>query len=480
MGASTANCETPTAVIKFGADPRAKDDLLPPHRILHRPLPVDRRRFNPVDIGLLIVAAGCLLLYARMALTGVGNTLYSDLHQFRQCQTAISCQWMLKHSRLVLFYETPVLGPPWSIPFEFPIYQWLACIVARCFWCRLEIAGRAVSILFHLATIPAFYIAAVPLGLPRDFATTAACLWLVSPFAAFWSRTFMIESTATCFGAWFAACMMHGSPGWLMAGVVCGALCGLVKVTTWPPYVCAIGLFAAFHRWPWQFPLAVASIAPALLWTRAADACKRLNPIARTMLVSNLPAHRQWMFGTWRERFSRANWQLFLSPARTGRLLAYWIPLLACIPFCRHWSAFAGCVVAALVSPILFPRLWFHHEYYAAAVAPLCLFAVALLIASLGWPAVAVMACGCYRLWVGAYAPMQHRDNHSLDGLVVQVNAQCPPDAVLLIRGHDWDSTIPYVTGRRALMIPNWPTLKQEDVNAAMKSLEGFQVFQLN
>ncbi|MGH7490376.1 MAG: glycosyl transferase, partial [bacterium] len=44
-----------------------------------------------------------------------------DLHNFRQAQTAISAYWSWREG-FKLAYETPVLGYPWAIPFEFPIY----------------------------------------------------------------------------------------------------------------------------------------------------------------------------------------------------------------------------------------------------------------------------------------------------------------------------------------------------------------------
>src|ERR1700730_19303248 len=52
-----------------------------------------------------------------------------DLHYFRQTQTALSAYWILKGGPW-LAYETPVLGFPWAVPFEFPVYQLLAAGVA--------------------------------------------------------------------------------------------------------------------------------------------------------------------------------------------------------------------------------------------------------------------------------------------------------------------------------------------------------------
>ncbi|HLP08436.1 MAG TPA: hypothetical protein VK178_09730, partial [Opitutaceae bacterium] len=45
-------------------------------------------------------------------------------HGFRQAQTALSIDAM-KQDGFRLDYATPVLGKPWAIPMEFPLYQWL-------------------------------------------------------------------------------------------------------------------------------------------------------------------------------------------------------------------------------------------------------------------------------------------------------------------------------------------------------------------
>ncbi len=40
----------------------------------------------------------------------------TDWHGFRQAQTANGVYWMLREGAW-LDYESPVLGPPWSLPF---------------------------------------------------------------------------------------------------------------------------------------------------------------------------------------------------------------------------------------------------------------------------------------------------------------------------------------------------------------------------
>ena len=44
--------------------------------------------------------------------------------EFRQAQTAHSTFWIEATHDFSPAYPTPVLGKPWSVPMEFPLYQW--------------------------------------------------------------------------------------------------------------------------------------------------------------------------------------------------------------------------------------------------------------------------------------------------------------------------------------------------------------------
>src|SRR4051812_31944710 len=81
-----------------------------------------------------------------------------DLHYFRQTQTALSTFWMIREHH-ILPYETPVLGYPWFIPFEFPGYQWIVSGIYHLNLWGLDQCGRLVSILFYyLCFIPLYFL----------------------------------------------------------------------------------------------------------------------------------------------------------------------------------------------------------------------------------------------------------------------------------------------------------------------------------
>jgi len=83
-------------------------------------------------------------------LIGIANPIL-DLYFFRQTQTALSAYWLWRGGPW-LSYETPALGFPWSIPFEFPFYQGLVALL-RAIGIPIDISGHLVSFSFYLASI---------------------------------------------------------------------------------------------------------------------------------------------------------------------------------------------------------------------------------------------------------------------------------------------------------------------------------------
>ena len=107
------------------------------------------------------------------------------------------------------------------------------------------------------------------------------------------------------------------------AAAALGALAALVKITTFAGVLGAAGLWTAVH-WPWRGsvrdwfragakPLVFLALLPlgaGLLWTRAADARKEANPLARDFLTS--AALKEWNFGTWAQKTEPRTWSTII------------------------------------------------------------------------------------------------------------------------------------------------------------------------
>ena len=78
--------------------------------------------------------------------------------EFRQAQTALSALFIKQENNFSPAYPTPVLGKPWSIPMEFPLYQWTVVVVGKLTGLGLTKSGRAVSIGCFYLMLPAIYL----------------------------------------------------------------------------------------------------------------------------------------------------------------------------------------------------------------------------------------------------------------------------------------------------------------------------------
>ena len=166
-------------------------------------------------------------------------------HGFRQTQTAISVFWLLRGSPW-LNYWTPVLGPPWSIPFEFPLFQWIVALLAR-MGVGLDPAGRCVSWAFGV-------LALLPLSRISTYFDIdpwiVGCLYLASPLYLFWGSAFLIDTCALFFAASFLAYGLGDK--WILC-LLSGVLTALVKLPTLAPFA-AVLLFWLWAPRSWLVP----------------------------------------------------------------------------------------------------------------------------------------------------------------------------------------------------------------------------------
>src|SRR3954462_14066832 len=144
------------------------------------------------------IAVSLLILSLLVRLPNLSSPLAED-HPFRQTQTAITAWSLVAEGIHPLAYQTPVFGPPWRVPFEFPAFQIVAALITRAGVTNLDVACRVAGLLF-------FYLSAGFLySLCRShIETRSACacivlayVWL--PFDIFWSRTAMIDYASVAF-----------------------------------------------------------------------------------------------------------------------------------------------------------------------------------------------------------------------------------------------------------------------------------------
>jgi hypothetical protein len=329
----------------------------------------------------------------------------------------------------------------------------------------------------------------------------------------------MMETTALFYSASFAACVILyawrrengatlGKSGWLVGlAVLLGCLGALSKITT----LFGFGLAAAIYvlrghfawsalrrpRWNllWRQAVLLALVAgPALVldtvWNRYADAQKAGHPISYIQ-VHTSPWMVDWCWGTWQQKLDPNVWDRIIL-ARGGMLInfdaAFWLGCVAVvIATRRRWKEVLACGALFLIVPATFTNLHWVHDYYMCANGAFLLWGVAFCILGIfecewtrarwaGLGALVVTIAVALMGFRAMYYPMMARNNTSYQPLIEAIARNSDPDSVIVYLGFDWDPTLPYYTQRRALMIPDWSYLPQENVAKEIRRLVGYKI----
>lgn len=441
---------------------------------------------------------GAVLVHLAAVLAPRGGALL-DGHSFRQVQTALTAQAFQLHG-FKLAYETPVLGPPWSIPLEFPIYPATVAAASSLSGLPLESCGPAVSLaFFYLALLGGVQLLA-RLGFSPSLRLLWVALALTSPIYAIYARHFMIETTAVAFGMWFLYLLhrsLTGGATWWGPTVVVGALAAVAKSTTFLPFGFAAVLLTLHTVHQFERPqglrrLACAALAAvpiagaALVWLRYSDALKAQNPIGAFLTSSNL---QEFNFGTLAQRLSFAFWgRIFdriTASASAEATLFVALPLLWFARPAARRSAWAALAVFAL--PVLvFSNLYFVHDYYFMANGLFLLAATAVgleaLAARTDWPLavrsglVTLALCAQVTTAWRTYGVNFTRPPVAPPALAPLIAAATEPDDVILAFGYDWNSALPYYSERRAIMLPRNFEHRRDLISRSLQLLGGTRV----
>ena len=323
-------------------------------------------------------------------------------NEFRQTQTAISAHFIQEEHNFSLAYPTPVLGKPWSIPFEFPLYQWTVVAVSNFGDLPLTTAGRLVGAVCFYAGLPALFLLLRRLRLTESNCLVVLSLVLTCPLYIFYARAFLIETMALMFGLWYLAALVktieQRNFGWLILVNLAGIGAGLVKVTTFivfvlPAFACSLGWLwqsrprVGISKWSTLFRTTgwlVASHALAftatLWWLHFSDSVKFLNPNGAAFTSVRSTA---FTFGTG-HRFDpstwRDHWRIIREEIASPSTLVTGI-LVALLFARRQWLLIVSFVGLYLLAQSIFPILYAAHTYYhvASAFLLICALGFALI-----------------------------------------------------------------------------------------------------
>ncbi len=414
-------------------------------------------------------------------------------HEFRQTQTALIAHYIDVENNFSPDYSVPLLGKPWVLPLEFPLYEWGVVGLSRATgWPQFQ-AARTISLACFYLTLPALFLLLGQLGLSRPRRLFVLACALACPVYLFYSRAVLVDPMALMVSVWFLAAFtrMLAPPtgdnvpsatrwAWLAVVVLCGTAGGLIKSLVWFVWVIPAMAYGAWRLWQdwhrgglrpalrtclWGLGSVVIPFAVAFWWAHYTDAIKAAHPSAYVFTSANLAVGNYGTFSL-AAHISSETWRNLLTCWQQS-LLPPWLFALFILPgiaFLPAWRArIAGAAALFLAAQMSIPLAYALQDYYFYAANLFAVAAVAFvflgLLDRLPFPISASLLLlpliAFYSTYRATYFPWAQVKSLGGSGLTESLEAFTPPKSVIVVAGADWSAVIPYYAQRKALMIRN-------------------------
>jgi len=426
------------------------------------------------------IIAAVLLVGLLVRLPSLNGPLLA-ISSFRQTETAYPALIYHQQGINLLAPQLPVLGKPWQVPFEFPLFQAMGALIMD-LGGATDWAMRISSVICCLAT--AFTI----WGLVRHLSTRTAAgiavvVFLASPFNIWWSRASMIEYMATALSVGYVWAGMvwidNRQKRFAVLAILLGTLAMLVKVTSAVFWIVPLFLYwGVTARPPWRAwvrerlrtsaVLFVIPLIACVLWTHHADDVKAASPATSWMTSEALAGFN---FGSVGQRLDPHQWAKIIGPLDTLVTgLPLWILAAVCIiAILRERRAvWVGIILAGALPVFTFVNLYAIQAYYLAAVTPAVAAVLGYALDGVirYWRPVPLRAATMVVIvaWLGATLYSQRDflassyttptpDPANILAQAREIDAGTGRQALIVFDGLQWSPAVPYYARRRGMML---------------------------
>ena len=446
-------------------------------------------------LSLLLLFAG-LVFYFYIISKGWKNEI-DDIHGFRQTQTAITAYYIAKDG-FSFDYITPVLGPDWKIPMEFPMYQSLVVWFHQATNISLDISGRYVSVISYL--LSCFFLFKILREFQKClvFSSFVIFLMLINPIYLFWSRTFLLETTALFFGMAFLyfsiKSIKNQKPLFIFLALFLGSLAALTKITTFSVFINLVILFFIILKIDYfkttfiskkiskellvqcfQFSLLlIIPIIVGSIWVMHTDQIKNVGFQSHGLTSKSLS---DWNYGTWELKLSIDTWLEIFKKSNLG---VFKVILFSLILVTKSKKLLLIVFFSWLFPMLVFTNLYFEHAYYAVANQFLLVVLYVLLLEALvkrffnKWMYFVCLVLTGFLIYNQIiffktnYLEYQKANNVGVKSISHKIQKYIPANEVMIYYGDDWNSRFPYYTERKSMAwkfvkdtLPNFKKLEK-------------------
>ncbi len=438
--------------------------------------------------GIQIISLLTLVYAFYIALHYAGQPLI-ELFGFRQTQTALTSFWFIQEG-YKLAYETPVSGAPWSIPFEFPLYQAIVAFISQLFHSDLGKTGRIVSFAFLVFCLYPANEICKSLKLSRSSFYLFAGLLFSSPVYLFWGRTFMIETMALFFAILaikFFLDFLNNKGKWAAAGFFASiSLAILQKATTGLPVLAILAVVFLFHEINrnksivgaisiknifWAMTLFALPIVIGYGWTLYTDIIKSKNEFGMSITSQSLSA---WNWGTLTQRLSLplytdVIWSRIIKGNLSGIFgVAIILGAMLLTKSNKLRLIIAAACALGILPLFIFTNLHLVHTYYQSANVIFLIFALAVAVGesldgarrtAISVIVFLALVLNNYGAFASDYFLKVREDlniGNSRDLMVGDaLNMNMSRGEAVVVYGNDWSSSIAYYAEHKSFTVPD-------------------------
>jgi hypothetical protein len=450
--------------------------------------------------------------------------LVDDSYSFRQAQTAITIEDYFNHGFSIFNYKTPVFGPSWQVPFEFPIYQISVYVFMNLFrMTNIDLGCRLVSIIyFYFSAFALLILCKMKFSIPKVY-WTIFLVYIFTPFTFLWSRAALPDYASVFFGLiyiiFFDSWMNHSKGIKFFVALLCGILCCLCKSTSLFPVVVILAFSILYklyedltvnnslsmkgiidycrNKIDFLIKIVLLCIIPfviGLLWVKYTDFIKSQSEYTQWLISSHL---KSWNYGslsqkldfnTWNAIFNRIH--RFFAPYLLICLLTISIFALYNMQFKDKTKIFIlSLPIAVFFTIFCLINLYVVHEYYLISVSPYIsvLFGFGLYYVTFELTKKKLLLKVVILLFVimclaqprEYYNYVFYKKNsepslHIKIGNYIQESTG--KDECIIVQDQDWSSVQLYASNRRGFMIrdksPDKEMLKNNNFTTYIKNSE--------